>query len=313
MVRLFECFLCFCRNLVFVSSTPAHTKAAFFPQLYYIEGSGLDREDLSRAGIGKAKSAVVLANEQRHELDPNHKSERNAVIDSDTIFMVQAILRENPDVNVVAELANPSNIPFLNPSSSTFHLQTSKDTYLEPSFAAGQVYTATILDTLLCQTFYNPRVITVIEQLVSSEDPVKARRWNERIKKASAHQLDNLPKESHLFQIPVPKTICGKRYGPMLQYLVREKHMLPIGLQRGIWGKLGQGPHGNVSTIIYLCDDDRIRSTTSSCKFLLLIPLSWASTVCSTKCYPQLTLSFNLSANAVLLPQSAARRPRRKV
>ena len=165
--------------------------------------------------------------------------------------MLQAILRENPDVNVVAELANPSNIPFLNPSSSTFHLQTNRDTYLEPSFAAGQVYTATILDTLLCQTFYNPRVITVIEQLVSSEDPVKARRWNERIKKSSAHQLDNLPKESHLFQIPVPKKFCGKRYGPLLEYLVKEKSMLPIGLQRGIWEKLGQGPHGNVRHFKY--------------------------------------------------------------
>eukprot|EP00948_MAST-09A_sp_MAST-9A-sp1_P003109 g3109.t1 len=147
-------------------------------------------------------------------------------------------------------MVNHQNIPFLNPFKSVNYFR-ANEFYLDPSFAAGQVFSSSIMDTLLCQSFYNPPVIEVVHQLMAGEDPVFAKQWNSQFQETPEFK-DNIPKASHLFQIKVPSEFTNKTYGEMFASLVGRKGMLPIGLQRGVWKKLNQGPHGNVLPYCYV-------------------------------------------------------------
>ena len=89
-----------------------------FPDIFFVQGSALEAEDLVRAGIHFSDSAAILAktDERRSAILAGRSGSVEAVVDSDTIFMSQAIRRENRYMNIVAELVQPGNIPFLAPT-----------------------------------------------------------------------------------------------------------------------------------------------------------------------------------------------------
>lgn len=38
---------------------------------------------------------------------------------------------------------------------------------ITPLYAAGQVYISTTIDTLTCQTYYNPHILTILQQILT--------------------------------------------------------------------------------------------------------------------------------------------------
>ena len=37
-----------------------------------------------------------------------------------------------------------------------------------PLYAAGEVYISSTIDTLTCQAYYNPHIVTILQQLLTS-------------------------------------------------------------------------------------------------------------------------------------------------
>ena len=47
-----------------------------------------------------------------------------------------------------------------------------------PTFASGEVYLSSLMDSLLCQAYYNPALPTVLKQLIVGENKKKKKRVN---------------------------------------------------------------------------------------------------------------------------------------
>ena len=84
---------------------------------------------------------------------------------------------------------------------------------------------------IVVQAFYNPHIISVIDQLISPTQQVHMPSGWELISKS----LNRQPKikTSSMYQIPLPKCMIGKTYGQLFHYL-GENGILPISLYRGI-------------------------------------------------------------------------------
>lgn len=89
-------------------------------------------------------------------------------MDSDAIFTYQCVHRMNPFAHVVVEVVHHSNISYLNSDQTN---ATAGDYKCTPQFAAGTLFTTSLLDTLVCQVqilfFYEYTDIVVIIVLSS--------------------------------------------------------------------------------------------------------------------------------------------------
>jgi hypothetical protein len=129
-----------------------------FPRIYLVNGSPLLVEVLRKAQIHKADKAVILG----HDPTTNKINEMSEeMLDAQSIFIYKAIQKCNPRLQILTELSFSSNIDFLLKNSGQqieHHFQT--------LFAAGEVYISSIIDTLTAQAFYNPNIVTILQQLL---------------------------------------------------------------------------------------------------------------------------------------------------
>merc|ERR1711991_1148450 len=81
-----------------------------FESVYFVRGSGLDENDIGRAGIYKAARVVVLA-ETSKNTDNIISSE--SLVDADAIFIYQFVSRMNRRTKMLIEIVNPANVSYL--------------------------------------------------------------------------------------------------------------------------------------------------------------------------------------------------------
>ncbi|CAL1540708.1 unnamed protein product [Lymnaea stagnalis] len=143
---------------------------AQFPLVYYMTGSIWSIDELLVAGMNQASHLVVV----NRDTDSNYEGEE-FMEDSETIVAVQTINKLFPNVTVLTELSQTSNMRFMKFSahhSSTDILKQksaiSSNMYeiFRLPFAAGHVFSASMLDTLLYQTFTKGYLITFIRLLL---------------------------------------------------------------------------------------------------------------------------------------------------
>ena len=137
------------------------SRIAMFDLVYIIKGSALEERNLRRAGIFRSKRVVVLAD---GSLDRSSKvGSMAALVDSDAIFIYQRVKKMNPKTQVVIEMINTSNIGYLYtppiPTTST-ESETAAAVVVEAvdndykfstQFAAGELFTTSLLDSIVCQ------------------------------------------------------------------------------------------------------------------------------------------------------------------
>ena len=133
----------------------------YFPHIYYMQGDPIKNEDLKKARISKAKSVVILSN---YNLD-------DSIIDAESIFIFKAIKKETNNTLIIADLISSKSIEYL----SDITEQEIEDTgyWLYKSFSAGEIYISSMLDSLICQAFYNPYILNIISQLMLGESAFK--------------------------------------------------------------------------------------------------------------------------------------------
>jgi hypothetical protein len=121
------------------------TKISLFDAILVVRGSPLEEANLRRAGIFRAAQVVVLAdgNDQARAAGAGLE----ALVDSDAIFSYQLVKRMNPETQIVVEIVNTSNISYLETDSST----TVENYKFSPQFAAGNLFTTSLLDSIVCQ------------------------------------------------------------------------------------------------------------------------------------------------------------------
>ncbi|BFZ24172.1 hypothetical protein BsWGS_27211 [Bradybaena similaris] len=141
---------------------------AHFPLVYYMLGSIKSIDDLLVAGINKASHLVIV------NRDPEKSSEEEFLEDSETVVAVQTISRLFPNTYVLTALSQTSNMRFMRFSVPSTHSQKKlrdsaasavREIFRLP-FAAGQVFSANMLDTLLYQTFTKGYLISFVRLLL---------------------------------------------------------------------------------------------------------------------------------------------------
>ncbi|XP_046845031.1 potassium channel subfamily T member 2-like isoform X2 [Xenia sp. Carnegie-2017] len=157
-----------------------------FPMLYYVIGSISSLDDLLDAGILNSDTVVVT----RTALSGDHEYGRDEefMADAFTIVSVQTIFRLFPHLNLSVELTHTSNMRFMKFDSGVveklredddkdegdwqrkslkkYRAETEKKVHLNymlsESFADGSAFSASMVDTLLYQTFFKDYMIDLI-------------------------------------------------------------------------------------------------------------------------------------------------------
>ncbi|XP_023315308.1 potassium channel subfamily T member 2 isoform X4 [Trichogramma pretiosum] len=212
---------------------------SYFPLVYWMRGSIDCLDDLLRAGITLAENVVVVNKEL------NNSAEEDTLADCNTIVAVQTMFKFFPSIKSITELSQSSNMRFMQfraHDKYALHLSkmekvllstTSGDNYpAEPTlgsprekergshisymfrlpFAAGSVFSASMLDTLLYQAFVKDYVITFVRLLLG---------------------VDQAPGSGFLTSMKITKEDMWIRtYGRLYQKLCSTTCEIPIGIYR---------------------------------------------------------------------------------
>jgi hypothetical protein len=240
-------------------------RVSMFEGIVYVKGSSLEENDLRRAGIFKAAQVVILADGVRKHKTGSTSNSSDALEDADAIFTYQLVKRLNEKAHVVVEIVHSSNVGYLDAGDSDA-LVRAEDYKFTPQFASGTLYTSSLLDTVLCQTFYNPQIIKVVDKLISgtdhtpeeplldeadmtSDEKMKKNKKSKKSKtKVNTKLFDGMG--SSLHQILVPDDLKKQNYGELFKYL-SERGMIPLGLLRGTFPAMNIGPKGNKLPYVY--------------------------------------------------------------
>mmetsp|Transcript_32082 Transcript_32082/g.29040 ORF Transcript_32082/g.29040 Transcript_32082/m.29040 type:complete len:97 (-) Transcript_32082:262-552(-) len=96
-------------------------------------------------------------------------------------------------------MVSPENLGFLISSSKDYATMKKYGYTQTPHFASGTIYLSSMIDSLICQSYYNPSLITVLNQLIVGSSGVK-------LKGPDTNQ--NL-KASNLYHFKAPKAFWG--------------------------------------------------------------------------------------------------------
>ena len=131
----------------------------YFPDIYYMQGNAIKSSDLKKAGVPKAEAVIILSS-----ITNDKEKDQDDMKDADTIFIYKAIKNENKKTLIIADILSVNSIGFIN-NYGDENIE-SYGFWLSEAFASGELYISSMLDTLICQTFFNPYLLNIIQQLI---------------------------------------------------------------------------------------------------------------------------------------------------
>ncbi|XP_031621152.1 potassium channel subfamily T member 2 isoform X3 [Contarinia nasturtii] len=192
---------------------------SYFPLVYWMQGSIDCLDDLLRGGITLAENVVVVNKEL------SNSAEEDSLSDCNTIVAVQNMFKFFPSIKSITELSQSSNMRFMQfRAHDKYALHLSKMEKKEKErgshisymfrlpFAAGCVFSASMLDTLLYQAFVKDYVIRFVRLLLG---------------------IDQAPGSGFLTSMKITKDDMWIRtYGRLYQKLCSTTYEIPIGIYR---------------------------------------------------------------------------------
>ncbi|KAM7371760.1 hypothetical protein PAMP_008970 [Pampus punctatissimus] len=204
----------------------------WFPMVFYTVGSIDNLDSLLRCGVTFADTMVVVDKES------SMIAEEDYMADAKTIVNVQTLFRLFPALSIITELTHPANMRFMQfKVKDHYSLALSKLEKKEREkgsnlvfmfrlpFAAGKVFSVSMLDTLLYQSFVKDYMISITRLLLG---------------------LDSMPGSGFLCAMRITEDdLWIRTYGRLYQKLCSSTGDIPIGIYRTEAHKLP------VSEVIY--------------------------------------------------------------
>ncbi|XP_068988349.1 potassium channel subfamily T member 2 isoform X1 [Bombus flavifrons] len=205
---------------------------SYFPLVYWMRGTIDCLDDLLRAGITLAENVVVVNKEL------SNSAEEDTLADCNTIVAVQTMFKFFPSIKSITELSQSSNMRFMQfRAHDKYALHLSKMEKREKErgshisymfrlpFAAGSVFSASMLDTLLYQAFVKDYMITFVRLLLG---------------------VDQAPGSGFLTSMRITKDDMWIRtYGRLYQKLCSTTCEIPIGIYRTQDTTVSDTSHGD--------------------------------------------------------------------
>jgi hypothetical protein len=181
----------------------------------------------------KAEGQGEENGEKKKGVTAGAKATIEALTDADAIFAYQMVRSLKSDIVCCIEIINPANVSFLDPQEGL--LVGDIDYKFTPQFASGNVLTSSLLDTLICQAFYNRHIVSIIELFaagVTVKDrstiraEVLAAGGGGAFEPEAKRGLAAI-KGSSLYQVKVPESMLPNRY---------QRGELPCTIEHGLSG-----------------------------------------------------------------------------
>lgn len=217
---------------------------AMFEGVLFVKGSPVEEADIRRAGIFRAQHVVILADSSADRISSTVGGAAGveALVDADAIFAYKAMKRLNDKAHVVVEIVRHGNVAYLSPTDNDAAVWSSTDYRFSPPFASGALFTSSLLDTIVCQSFYNPQIIAVVNKLISGKDQKEVNAAANQAGNASFSGLATLKLKgldavvaSSLYQVPVPAGYAGKQYGEIFRHFSAQG-IICLAVYRGLAG-----------------------------------------------------------------------------
>ncbi|CAB1431935.1 unnamed protein product [Pleuronectes platessa] len=190
-----------------------------FPMVYFMAGTIDNLDNLLQCGIIYADNLVVVDKES------TMCAEEDYMADAKTIVNVQTMFRLFPSLSIITELTHPSNMRFMQfRAKDCYSLALSKLEKIERDkgsnlafmfrlpFAAGRVFSISMLDTLLYQSFVKDYMIGIARLLLG---------------------LDTTPGSGYLCVMKITEEdLWIRTYGRLFQKLCSSSAEIPIGIYR---------------------------------------------------------------------------------
>ena len=235
--------------LLYPDEIPQHIwrRISIFEGILYVKGSPLEESDIRRAGIFRASQVVVLA-DPNVDMRESNASRIDALVDADAIFTYHCVRRLNEKTQVMIEIVRHQNVIYLDPAAG--NLDT--DFKFTSQFASGLLFTSSMLDSIVCQAFYNPQIIRVLNKLISGTDHITDVPKSNPLLSNSRRPVVGIGSilGSALYQISIPENLTVKTYGHMFRHLTKEG-ILPLGLLRGVFSNMSMGPRANKMPYVF--------------------------------------------------------------
>nr|DBA18201.1 TPA: hypothetical protein GDO54_016478 [Pyxicephalus adspersus] len=191
----------------------------WFPMVYYMVGCIDNLDDLLKCGVTFAADMVVVDKES------TMSAEEDYMADAKTIVNVQTLFRLFPSLSIITELTHPANMRFMQfRAKDCYSLALSKLEKKERErgsnlafmfrlpFAAGRVFSISMLDTLLYQSFVKDYMISITRLLLG---------------------LDTTPGSGFLCSMRMTgDDLWIRTYGRLYQKLCSSTGDIPIGIYR---------------------------------------------------------------------------------
>ncbi|XP_035999980.1 potassium channel subfamily T member 1 isoform X18 [Fundulus heteroclitus] len=190
-----------------------------FPMVHFMAGTIDNLDNLLQCGIIYADNLVVVDKES------TMSAEEDYMADAKTIVNVQTMFRLFPSLSIITELTHPSNMRFMQfRAKDCYSLALSKLEKIERDkgsnlafmfrlpFAAGRVFSISMLDTLLYQSFVKDYMIAITRLLLG---------------------LDTTPGSGYLCVMKITEEdLWIRTYGRLFQKFCSSSAEIPIGIYR---------------------------------------------------------------------------------
>ncbi|XP_035377499.1 potassium channel subfamily T member 1 isoform X1 [Electrophorus electricus] len=191
-----------------------------FPMVYYMVGTIDNLDSLLQCGILYADNLVVVDKESTMSAEEDYMADAKTIVNVQTMFS-----RLFPSLSIITELTHPSNMRFMQfRAKDSYSLALSRLEKKERDkgsnlafmfrlpFAAGRVFSISMLDTLLYQCFVKDYMILITRLLLG---------------------LDTTPGSGYLCAMRVCECdLWIRTYGRLFQKLCSTSSEIPIGMYR---------------------------------------------------------------------------------
>lgn len=107
------------------------------------------------ARVKKAKAIIVIAK------GSDGGSNGRKMLDADAVLMYKTIEANFKNVIIITELASMNAIAFLVPGHEDRYQKLGY--FMSKPFASGEIYVSSLLDSLMCQAYYSPKITEIME------------------------------------------------------------------------------------------------------------------------------------------------------
>ncbi|OMH84936.1 Calcium-activated potassium channel slowpoke [Zancudomyces culisetae] len=228
-----------------------------YSNVYFVVGSPLVKSDIVRTFIATAASGIVLITpHSRSDVDVNttrlHYKTSLTITQADTpalmsVLNIESLTCSNPDFRLNVEFNYRENMLFIGSNELIRVNEAYIQPFFRPCFMAGIAYAPIMLDTLICQSFYNENLISILKRLVFSHGDISRQVEYSKLVKAglpSAHlpplnptsptgeNPEQFIEYANVFLVHIPSSFVGLTFSSLFLHALFRHHTLILGLYR---------------------------------------------------------------------------------